>query len=109
MLKRSKKRPKVSCDCGKIFEKKVIVARLDEGVERVYFICPKCKAEYTKYCTDSNIRAKINRLQFLEVNHGMAYDKGDEIQAEKVFRLIQKMKSEIDFDIQVLVGKVASN
>lgn len=51
----------VTCDaeagCGHVFEvKEFKIKRLKQGIEKVYFRCPKCKHDYVAYFTNKKIR-----------------------------------------------------
>lgn len=41
---------KVYCDdCNKEFKIKIRTQKVKDDVEKVYFVCPKCKTEYECY------------------------------------------------------------
>lgn len=48
---------KVNCDeCKKDFEMEVKVEKINNDVERTYFVCPNCSKEYTSVLTNERIR-----------------------------------------------------
>ena len=73
----------VECNqCKAQFEIDLKTKNLPGGVEKVYFTCPKCEAEYVAYYTDPGIRAKQEkvrklrkRLQVMETEVGQDMDK----------------------------------
>ena len=73
----------VECNWCKVqFDIELQVKSLPGGVEKVYFTCPKCEAEYVAYYTDPGIRAKQEkvrklrkRLQVMETEVGQDMDK----------------------------------
>ena len=75
--------------CGKEFRiAKLELDKLNGGIEKTYFCCPRCNKEYTAFYTDRNIRrkqAKIRTLTDLEA--------------------ISKLKQEIGRDMDRLKAK----
>lgn len=70
------------------------------GVERVYFICPHCKCEFTSYYTNKSIKRKQQLVRDLLNKRRKAFDTNDTKRAqeltEKVKELQAKMKQEMD-------------
>lgn len=49
---------KITCSkCGHEQDFNPHITKMIEGVERVYLVCEKCRAQYTAYYTDKPIRA----------------------------------------------------
>lgn len=67
MDNKKEKAEKVYCDeCKYEFYITLRKEKLKDRIERIYFICPKCKKEYTAYYTNDVIKAnqvKIRRLK----------------------------------------------
>ncbi len=78
--------------CGKEFRvTKLELDKLNGGIEKTYFCCPRCNKEYIAFYTDRNIRrkqAKIRTLTDLEA--------------------ISKLKQEIGRDMDKLKAKQKS-
>lgn len=97
---------KVLCDrCNKKFKIKVKKEKLAGGVEKTFFICPRCKTEFIVHYTDTNIRAKMERLKLVRSNYRKTSDLK---QVDKLFRLIDKLKREIIEDMKKLETELAS-
>lgn len=86
----------IYCDkCKKNFEIKIETESMDDGIGRVYFICPHCKTEYTNYYLDNDIKAKQQRIRILQLNYNRACEQGDIQQARKLFKNMQCLAKEI--------------
>lgn len=89
----------VNCDkCKNDFEIKTETEQL-EGAERVYFTCPHCGAQYTAYYLNDDIKDKQDEMRKLQETYNAAYKKRDRIQAEKLFKQMQKLQKEIKADM----------
>jgi len=54
------------CDkCGKEYEVELKTAKLQNGVEKNYFTCQHCGAEYIGFYTDKEIRSGQNYMKIL--------------------------------------------
>lgn len=55
---------KIICDeCGYEFKlKKLKTQKLENNIQRNYFVCPECKEEYTAYYTDYEVRLNQQEL-----------------------------------------------
>lgn len=55
---------KVKCDdCGKEFKISLRIDRLDNGIEKNFFTCPKCGTEYLVMYTSEESRAVQKRIE----------------------------------------------
>lgn len=67
---------KVYCDkCDKRFKIKVRKQKLKNGVERIYFACPRCKEEYTSHYTNEKIRNMQHKIKWLRQEYQKATNK----------------------------------
>lgn len=96
---------KVYCDkCRKDFKPRPRKEKSGD-VERVYLKCPKCKAEYTAYYTDSDIRAKEVRMRALQLNYNKEKDIKQKI---KLHDMMLELKNEIGKDMDNLKAKMST-
>ncbi|MEN7348296.1 transglycosylase [Bacillus pumilus] len=59
---------KCTCDqCGTIFIVKYCsrIKKIGRGIKRHLLVCPGCKAEYTSYYTNAEIRKQQNKIRKL--------------------------------------------
>lgn len=59
---------KCTCDhCGTIFIFKYCsrIMKVGRGIKRHFLVCPGCKAEYTSYYTNAEIRKQQNKISKL--------------------------------------------
>lgn len=93
----------VSCDkCKKEFEIKPQVEQLQDNVERIYFVCPHCSEQYTAYYLDDGIKSKQQRMKLLQVNYNNACKNRNRLQAEKLYKQMEKLQKEIKADMSAL-------
>lgn len=96
---------KVACDkCKKEFKLKPRTKKKGD-IERIYIKCPKCKAEYTAYYTDSDIRAKQVRIRALQLNYNNEKDIKQKI---KLHDMMLELKNEIGNDMDKLKAKMST-
>ncbi|MOA27870.1 hypothetical protein D3C78_1487730 [compost metagenome] len=89
---------KTHCDagCKQAFEfEDFSIAKLDGGIEKLYFTCPHCGKEYVSFYADAEIRklqARIRRVQrrFADPNDN------HEDAAKKEAELQQQIKEKMD-------------
>ncbi|MBE6067755.1 MAG: hypothetical protein E7211_08695 [Clostridium lundense] len=84
---------KIKCDkCDHEFElKKLKTKKLEDNIQRTYFVCPKCGQEYTSYYTDWQVRLnkqEINRLA----------DKIKKLKGESYIKTHEEMSKLIEFN-----------
>lgn len=85
----------IKCDqCSAEFELQLQVNQLPDGVERAFFVCPECGAEYTAYYTDDGIRTNQFKSRRLQEKYKTAVALKDRKQAERLFRQIERTKKE---------------
>ena len=87
----------VKCDgkdgCNQEFDlEKLEVAKLDNDIEKTYFVCPHCGKEYIAFYTDENIRKKQAIIRGL-----------------KSPSAIKQLRKEIAKDMKELRKKIESN
>lgn len=101
---------RVACDkCKKEFEVERQVEKINDDLDRIYFVCPHCQAEYTYYYIDSDIRAKQVRGATLQCNYIKAVKEKDMKQADKLFDMIYKLAEEIKYDMERLKQKYSQH
>lgn len=58
---------KVVCDkCQKQFKISIKKQKIEDDIERVYFVCPKCKEKYTSYYSDDEIKDRQNQIRVMQ-------------------------------------------
>ena len=78
----------VNCnECNEAFKIDTKVEKHGKDIEEVYFICPNCNERYTAYFTDKHIRTKQKKV-------------------EDLYEEINKLKAELDHDMEVLKSKI---
>lgn len=97
---------KVVCDkCQKQFKISIKKQKIEDDIERVYFVCPKCKEEYTSYYSNDEIKDKQNQIRAMQEEYlklrGKSFKKAFKLQKE-----INKSKEEIGVDMDHLRRKV---
>jgi len=94
---------KTICDkCKKEFKVRPRTARQND-IERVYIKCPKCKAEYTAYYTDSSIRAKQQIMRDMRDDYARTKAPAERI---RLLNMMNSLKQEIGRDMDELKTKV---
>lgn len=97
----------VYCDkCKRDFKIKVKTEDIENDIERVYFICPYCKTEYTSYYLNDDIKAKQHRMKILQCNLREATRTFDMKQMKKLMDMSKKLHEEIGRDMNNLKIKV---
>lgn len=83
----------IKCDkCGHEFKlKKLKTRKLENNIQRTYFICPECKKEYTSYYTDLEVR--LNQQEISKIAIRIKKLKG-----ESYLKLDEKMTKFIEFN-----------
>lgn len=83
-LKETLKTPEIKCDfCGKTFKiKKLKTKWLDDNIQRIYFVCPYCKKEYTSFYKDKRIRKNIKKIDDLQRQYDEIVMENKEIMQE---------------------------
>lgn len=58
---------KIKCDeCGQEFElKKIKIEKLQNNIQRSFFVCPECKKKYTSCYTDFQVRLNQQEIRKL--------------------------------------------
>lgn len=97
---------KVVCNkCNKEFNINIKKKKIKDDIYRVYFTCPKCKAEHTSYYADDAIKAKQNQIRAMQEEYlklrGRNFKKAFKLQKE-----MKKLKEEIGKDMDNLRKKV---
>lgn len=103
MKKKKKQQPlKVSCDnCKKEFKLKFQIKKIKDDIERVYFVCPKCKKEYTCYYTNDLIKDKQNQLRELSKLENLEHtEKKRTTLKRELSMLIELLKAEMEENIE---------
>lgn len=85
----------VKCDgpesCGREFHlEKFELAKLDNEVEKTYFICPHCGKEYVAFYTDPTIRRKQEKIRRLYSPYKIEKLKNE------IAKDMKKLRSEIE-------------
>lgn len=94
-------RPTICEICAESFIIELQTQVLKNNVERVYFTCPHCNIEYTSYYTNVLIKKKQGKIKQLE-EKCLAIREQNPKQAGKLFKQIQKLKKEVDKDLENL-------
>lgn len=86
----------IRCDkCSKDFELKVRTKKhIAKGVTEIYLVCPYCKARYTSYFTNTEIK-KLQR-ELNDLNKKLALDPDNPDLKFKVNELKSRLKFKID-------------
>lgn len=90
-------RAKAKCDsCNEVFEVELKTETLGKTVEKSFFQCPHCQAEYLSFCTDQTIRKKQANLKMLWRNLRFATtNKNYNKLQEKIADLEKEIKRDI--------------
>lgn len=83
-MKNNFKGAEVNCDkCNKKFTiKKFKTKWIDDNVQRVYFVCPYCKKEYTSFYKDKRIRKNLKEIEELQKRYDDIVKENKEIMQE---------------------------
>ncbi|WP_096465101.1 hypothetical protein [Aneurinibacillus soli] len=89
----------VNCDdCKQDFSLTSIEQKkLDNGVERNYFICPHCQRQYTAFYTNQKVRRNQAKITALgrEVQHATTLNKSNRLR-KQIEELSEDNKREMD-------------
>ncbi|WP_156876153.1 hypothetical protein [Clostridium kluyveri] len=74
----------IDCNsCGKSFKiQKLKTKWIDDNVQRIYFICPYCKNEYTSFYKDKRIRKNLKEIEELQKKYDEIVKENKEIMQE---------------------------
>ena len=93
---------KVYCDrCNKKFKIKVRTEEIKDDVKRVYFICPKCKKEYTAYYTNNKIKDLQEQIRNLRGEYNKLRGKNFK-DGYKKLQEITKLQNKIEKEMDIL-------
>lgn len=83
-MKNNFKGAEVNCNkCNKKFTiKKLKTKWINENVQRVYFVCPYCKKEYTSFYKDKRIRKNLKEIEELQKRYDEIIKENKEIMQE---------------------------
>lgn len=85
---------KVECNrCHKKFKLKLEIEKLEDGIEKIYFSCPKCKKVYPCYYTDEPLREMMEKQRECFKNGNVEEYK--EIK-ERVSKYMDELKEKMD-------------
>lgn len=92
----------VVCDnCNKGFKIKVRTQKIKDGVERVYFTCPKCKTEYTFYYTNDKVKELQGQIKALQMEYNSLRGKNTS-KGYGMLQEITKIKNKVGKEMDLL-------